>query len=88
MRGRDLPVPRETELEPSDREVREVTHHPVPGEPPVFNAGRAAESDYPRKSSFEYLFLPWIMHRSTLRVLLPRVCACAVFVLFTAQSRV
>lgn len=72
---------------PSDREVRGVTHYPLPGEPPVFNVGRAAKSDYPSKSSFQYIFLPWIMYQSTFHTWLPRICGCAVFAVFTAESR-
>lgn len=53
----------------------------------MFNAGRAAKSDYPRKSSFQYIFLPWIMYQSTFHISLPRICGCAVFAVFTAESR-
>lgn len=65
----------------------EVTHYPLPGEPPVFNVGRAAKSDYPRKSSFQYIFLPWLMYQPTFHISLPRICGCAAFAVFTAQSR-
>lgn len=40
----------------SDRDVREVTHHPLPVDPPMFNVGSAAKSDYPRKKTFSIYF--------------------------------
>lgn len=67
-------------------EVREVTRYPLPGDPPRFHLGYGAKSDYPRKSSFQYTFLPWTMYQSTFHISLPRTRVDALCLGFSALS--